>query len=161
NSEPCHGSEQRSAQRCGSPQHDGGARGGTARCSRVSGTPRGCRSGRSRTDRVMLDRSDDEPSISPVGNTIDSAKNSTDPKVAPLAWALSEMLQTDEEVRQNLVALNSGMRPPRTWRAPLYRSNRIAIETGIRASAQFAVASALFALAGWADTSIALSIVVL
>jgi uncharacterized membrane protein YccC len=109
----------------------------------------------------VLDRSDDEPSISLVGHAIDSAKNSTDPMVAPLAWALSELLRTDEEVRQNLGALKSGMRPPRAWRAPLYRSNRILIESGIRASAQFAVASALFVLAGWADTSIALSIVAL
>ena len=109
----------------------------------------------------MLDRSDAEPSISPVGHTIDSAKNSTDPKVAPLAWALSEMLRTDEEVRQNLVALKSGMRPPRAWRAPLHLSHRLAVESGVRASVQFGVASALFVLAGWAETSAALSIVAL
>jgi uncharacterized membrane protein YccC len=109
----------------------------------------------------VLDRSDDEPSISTVGHAIDSAKNSTGPKVAPLAWALSEMLRTDAEVRQNLVALKSGMRPPRAWRAPLHRSHRLAVESGVRASAHFAVASALFVLAGWADTSAALSIVAL
>jgi hypothetical protein len=108
----------------------------------------------------VLGRSDDEPSsISPVGHVIDSAKTLTDPIAAPLAWALSELLRTDEEVRQNLVALKSGMRPLRAWRAPLYRSNRIAIESGTRASAQFAIASALFVLAGWPATSIPLSIV--
>jgi len=99
--------------------------------------------------------------ISPVGHALDSAKNSTDPKVAPLAWALSEMLRTDEEVRQNLVALKSGMRPPRAWRASLHRSHRLAVESGVRASAHFAVASAFFVLAGWAETSAALSIVAL
>src|SRR5215831_13071326 len=110
----------------------------------------------------VLDRRDDEPSsISPVGHAIDSAKNSTGPKVAPLAWALSEMLRTDAEVRQNLVALKSGTRPPRAWRAPLHRSHRLAVESGVRASAQFAVASAVFVLAGWAETSAALSIVAL
>src|SRR5215471_11185018 len=41
----------------------------------------------------MLDWSDAEPlSISPAGHAIDPAKNSTGPKVAPLAWALREML---------------------------------------------------------------------
>jgi uncharacterized membrane protein YccC len=71
----------------------------------------------------VLDRSGNEPSsISPVGHVIDSAKNSTDATAAPLAWALSELLRTDEEVRQNLVALKSGMRPSQAWRAPLYRS---------------------------------------
>jgi uncharacterized membrane protein YccC len=108
-----------------------------------------------------LDRRDDEPSTSPVGHAIDSAKNSSGPKMAPMAWALSEMLRTDEEVRQNLVALKSGMRPPRAWRAPLHRSHRLAVESGARASAQFLVASALFVLAGWAETSAALSIVAL
>src|SRR5262249_52920460 len=93
----------------------------------------------------VLDRTDYEPAaISPVGHAIDSAKSSTDATAAPLAWALSELLRTDEEVRQNLVALRSGMRPPKAWRAPLYQSNRIAVGNGIRASAQFAIASALF-----------------
>src|SRR5215471_6307972 len=110
----------------------------------------------------VLDRGDDESSsISPVGHAIDSAKNLTDAMAAPLAWALSELLRTDEEVRQNLVALKSGMRPPMAWRAPLYQSNRIAVGNGIRASAQFAIASALFVLAGWSATSISLSVVAL
>jgi uncharacterized membrane protein YccC len=110
----------------------------------------------------ILDRSDDEPPlILPVGDAIDSAKNLTDATAAPLAWALSELLRTDEEVRQNLVALKSGMRPLRAWRAPLYRSNRIAVESGIRASVQIAIASALLVLTGWPATSGALSIVVL
>src|SRR6516162_10456320 len=110
----------------------------------------------------VFDRRDNEPaSISPVGHLIDFAKNSTDATAAPFVWALSELLRTDEEVRQNLVALKSGMRPPRAWRAPLYQSNRIAVESGIRASAQFAIASALFVLTGWPATSVALSIVAL
>jgi hypothetical protein len=110
----------------------------------------------------VLDRGDDEPSsISPVGHAIDSAKNLTDAMAPPLAWALSELLRTDEEVRQNLVALKSGMRPPRAWHAPLYRSDRIAVESGVRAFAQVAIASALFVVAGWPATSISLSVVAL
>src|SRR5262249_21607487 len=91
---------------------------------------------RERLTFVFDRRYDEPPSISPVGHVIDSAKNSTDATAAPLVWALSELLRTDEEVRKNLVALKSGLRPPRAWRAPLYRSNRIAVESGIRASAQ-------------------------
>jgi hypothetical protein len=108
----------------------------------------------------MLDRGDDEPSsISPVGHAIDSAKNLADAMAAPLAWALSELLRMDEEVRQTLVALKSGMRPPRAWRAPLYRSVRIAVESGLRAFAQVAIASAIFIVAGWPATSVSLFIV--
>src|SRR5262249_58446933 len=60
----------------------------------------------------VLDRGDDEPSsISAVGHAIDSAKNLTDGMAAPLACALSELLRTDEEARQNRVALKSGGRP--------------------------------------------------
>src|SRR5262249_56146018 len=71
----------------------------------------------------VLDRSDDEPpSISAVGHAIDSAKNLTDATAAPLVWALSELLRTDEEVRQNLAALKSGMRPPRASRPPPHPS---------------------------------------
>jgi hypothetical protein len=110
----------------------------------------------------VLDRNNDEPSsISPVGHVIDSAQNLTDAAAAPLAWALSELLRRDEEVRQNLVALKSGMRPLRAWRAPLYQSNRIALGNGIRASAQFAIASALLVLAAWPATSVPLSVVAL
>jgi uncharacterized membrane protein YccC len=109
-----------------------------------------------------LDRSDDEASsISPVAHPIDPANNATDAAAAPPAWALSELLRTDEEVRQNLRALKSGRRPPRAWRAPFYRSYRIAVESGVRASAQFAIASALFSFAGWPATGVPLSIVAL
>jgi uncharacterized membrane protein YccC len=109
-----------------------------------------------------FDRNDDEPaSISPVGHAIDSAESLTDTTAAPLAWALSELLRTDEEVGQSLVALKSGKRPLRAWRAPLYQSNRIAVGSGIRASSHFAIASALLVLTGWPATSVPLSIVAL
>ncbi|HUN60193.1 MAG TPA: FUSC family protein [Candidatus Binataceae bacterium] len=110
----------------------------------------------------MLDRGDDEPSfISPVERAVDSAKNLTDAMATPLAWAVSELLRMDEEVRQALVALKSGMRPSRAWRLPLYRSDRIAMESGLRAFAQVAIASAIFVVAGWPATSVSLSVVAL
>src|SRR5262249_6935764 len=77
------------------------------------------------------------------------------------AWALSELLRADEEVRQNLVALKSGMRPPQAWRAPFYRSYHIAMESGVRASAHFAISAAFFVFAGWPAPGVPLSIVAL
>src|SRR5262249_23505943 len=110
----------------------------------------------------VLDRGDDEPSsISPVGHAIDSAKNLTDAMAAPLAWALSELLRTDEEVRQNLVALKSGMRPPRAWRGPPFQSKRISVGDGVGATAEIGITSAVLVLAGWPATSVPLFFVAL
>jgi hypothetical protein len=78
---------------------------------------------------------------------------------APLAWALRELLRRDRDVRQHLSALNSVTRPSRSWRAPLYRSQRIAIENGARAAACVGVPSALLVLAGWPSASVALSLI--
>jgi uncharacterized membrane protein YccC len=79
---------------------------------------------------------------------------------APLAPALRELRRRDDEVRLHLSALSAVVRPSRSWRAPLYRSQRIAIENGVRAAACVAVASVLLVLAGWPSASVALSLVV-
>src|SRR5262249_29404378 len=50
-------------------------------------------------------------------------------------------------------------RPSRSWRAPLYRSQRIAIENGVRAAAYVAVTSFILVLAGWSATSFSLSLI--
>ena len=76
-----------------------------------------------------------------------------------LAWALRELLRRDAEVRLHLSALKSVMRPSRSWRAPLYRSQRIAIENGVRAAACVAVTSLFLVLAGWPNASFALSLI--
>ncbi|WP_063621785.1 FUSC family protein [Bradyrhizobium sp. Ec3.3] len=75
--------------------------------------------------------------------------------------ARSEFVRRDEEVRQELLALKSGRWPLRLWRAPLYRSYRIAAESGVRAVLWFAIASAFYVWAGWPAASVSLSFVAL
>jgi uncharacterized membrane protein YccC len=82
------------------------------------------------------------------------------PLLAPLDWASQEFLRRDAEVLQGLAALNAGARPRRTWRTPLYRSQRIAAAAGIRAAACFALPAAFFVLAGWPAAEVSLSLVV-
>ncbi|MET3521851.1 FUSC family protein [Mesorhizobium abyssinicae] len=77
-----------------------------------------------------------------------------------LEWALHELLRRDAEVRLYLSALKSGKRPSRSWRAPLYRSQRVAMGSGWRAAACIAVASTLLVLAGWPSASFALSLII-
>ncbi|TPK92616.1 FUSC family protein [Mesorhizobium sp. B2-4-12] len=74
-------------------------------------------------------------------------------------WALQELLRRDTQVRLHFSALKSAVRPPWSWRAPLYRSQRMAMENGIRAAACVAAASLFFVLAGWPSASSALSLV--
>ncbi|GLS34383.1 Uncharacterized membrane protein YccC [Mesorhizobium albiziae] len=76
-----------------------------------------------------------------------------------LGRALRELLRRDAEVRLHLSALKSVVRPSRSWRAPLYHSQRIAIENGVRAAACVAAASLFFVLAGWPSASSSLSLV--
>jgi uncharacterized membrane protein YccC len=72
-----------------------------------------------------------------------------------------EFARRDEDVRQDLLALRSVNWPLRLWRAPLYRSYRIAAESGLRASLWFAIASAVYVWAGWPAASVSLSFVAL
>ena len=59
------------------------------------------------------------------------------------------------------MALTAGKRPPQAWRAPLYRSHRIAAEAGIRAAVYFLIAAAFFVVSGWSATEFSLSLVVI
>ena len=78
--------------------------------------------------------------------------------VAPeSSWKTRELLRRDQNVRQHLSALKSAKWPSRLWRAPLYRSYRIAAESGLRAALWFAIASTFFVWAGWSATSASLS----
>jgi uncharacterized membrane protein YccC len=109
---------------------------------------------------AVLDRTDEQSaSMLSVVHARDAESGLPDGKAASLAWALGELLQRDEEVRQNLAALKSGTRPPRSWRAPLYRSHRVAIDSAVRSAAHFAIASAFLVLGGWPATSVSLSLV--
>jgi uncharacterized membrane protein YccC len=77
------------------------------------------------------------------------------------AWAARELLRRDEEVRQDLLALRSARWPLRAWRAPLYRSYRTAVESGVRAALWLAIASTFYVWAGWPAASVSLSFVAL
>jgi uncharacterized membrane protein YccC len=78
---------------------------------------------------------------------------------ASLSWLVKYLVRTDGEVRRSLGDLSACRRPPRAWRAPLYRSRRIAAEAGIRAGVCFLIAAAVFAISGWPTTEVALSFV--
>jgi uncharacterized membrane protein YccC len=72
-------------------------------------------------------------------------------------WAAAEVLRRDQEVCEALAALDSGGRPAHLWRAPFFRSHRLAAEAGVRAALWLVLAAAFFVLAGWpaADASLA------
>jgi uncharacterized membrane protein YccC len=76
---------------------------------------------------------------------------------ASLDWALQELLRRDQEVREGLAALKSGIRPTHAWRMPFYRSYRFAAEAGVRAALWIALGSAFFVLAGWPATKVSLA----
>ncbi|WP_339038138.1 FUSC family protein [Bradyrhizobium symbiodeficiens] len=74
-------------------------------------------------------------------------------------WLESELVRRDAEVESSLDALRNGTHPAVSHRAPLYRSGRIAVESGFRASICFTLIAALFVIAGWPTTEAALSLV--
>jgi uncharacterized membrane protein YccC len=88
-------------------------------------------------------------------------KGARDVETEPSAWASRELLRRDEEVRQDLFALRSARWPLRAWRAPLYRSYRTAVESGVRAALWLAIASIFYVWAGWPAASVSLSFVAL
>lgn len=75
------------------------------------------------------------------------------------AWTAVEVQRRDAEVRRDLAALRSGAWPVRLWRAPMHRSWKTAAESGVRAAAWFAIASAFYVWAGWPAASVSLSLV--
>jgi uncharacterized membrane protein YccC len=106
-----------------------------------------------------LDRkSSEEQSIS-ASLLRDSESDRREPMSAPVAWARRELLRRDDEVLEGLSALRSGARLPRAWRTPLYRSQRAAIEAGVRSAFCLALASLFFVMAGWSSTDLSLAIV--
>ena len=74
-------------------------------------------------------------------------------------WLRSEIIRKNTDARSSLDALRAGTDPIRQWRAPLYRSRRIAAESGVRAAIYFALAAIFFVMAGWPNTEICLSLV--
>ncbi|OKO85103.1 FUSC family protein [Bradyrhizobium sp. AS23.2] len=90
-----------------------------------------------------------------------AARATLGPEIEASAWSAKEFLRRDREVREDLAALRSARWPLRVWRAPLYRSYRVAAESGVRAAAWFAIASTIYIWAGWPAASVSLSFVAL
>jgi uncharacterized membrane protein YccC len=74
-------------------------------------------------------------------------------------WKIREFLRRDKNVRQDLLDLQSFKWPSRLRRTPLYRSYRIAAESGLRAALWFAIAAVFFVSAGWPAASVSLYLV--
>jgi hypothetical protein len=75
------------------------------------------------------------------------------------SWLQRKLAEKDADIRNNLDALREGTRPLHQWRAPLYRSRRIAAEIGIRAAINFTLIAILFVMTGWPTTEVCLSLV--
>jgi uncharacterized membrane protein YccC len=91
----------------------------------------------------------------------DPGKHSGDLSASAVSWFGEYALGTSSALRESLVALTAGRRPPQAWHAPLYRSHRIAAEAGIRAAVYFLIAAAFFVVSGWSTTEFSLSLVVI
>lgn len=75
------------------------------------------------------------------------------------SWLRTEIGRKDAQVRSSLDALRDGTQPHHAWRAPLYRSRRIAAETAARATISFTLIALFFVLAGWPSTELCLTLV--
>ncbi|MBB4370472.1 putative membrane protein YccC [Bradyrhizobium sp. cir1] len=75
------------------------------------------------------------------------------------SWLQTEISRKDAQVRRSLDALREGTRPYHEWRAPLYRSRRIAAETAARATISFTLIALFFVLTGWPSTELCLTLV--
>jgi uncharacterized membrane protein YccC len=108
---------------------------------------------------TQLERRPGSPASSPDALPLEYQGGDSELVPASLSWLVKYLIRTDEEVRRSLDDLNAGRRPPRAWRAPLYRSHRIAAEAGVRAAGYFLIAAAAFAISGWPTTEVALAFV--
>jgi uncharacterized membrane protein YccC len=112
--------------------------------------------------RAGLERADDSGlPAQRLPGLVAGQKRIRDVETEASAWAARELLRRDEEVRQDLIALRSTRWPLRAWRAPLYRSYRTAVESGVRAALWLAIASIFYVWAGWPAASASLSFVAL
>ncbi|QJP13821.1 FUSC family protein [Starkeya sp. ORNL1] len=75
------------------------------------------------------------------------------------AWLAGTLVERSRQVRDDLGRLRDGRFPSRPWKAPLYRSYRVAVENGVRAGLCFALAAVFFMVTGWPTTEISLSLV--
>ncbi len=106
-----------------------------------------------------LDRKSREEPPTATGSWRDCESDPQAPMSAPVVLADRELLRRDDDVLEGLAALRSGAPLRHAWRTPLYRSQRAAIEAGVRSAVSLALASLFFVMAGWSSTDVSLSIV--
>ncbi|QOZ68127.1 FUSC family protein [Bradyrhizobium arachidis] len=75
------------------------------------------------------------------------------------SWLQAEISRKNAQVCSSLEALREGTHPHHAWRAPLYRSRRIAAETAARAAISFMLIALFFVLTGWPSTELCLTLV--
>lgn len=75
------------------------------------------------------------------------------------SWLRTEISRKSARVCSSLDALHEGTRPYHAWRAPLYRSRRIAAEAAARGAISFTLIALFFVLTGWPATELCLSLV--
>ena len=74
------------------------------------------------------------------------------------AWLMAKLLQSNADALCSFSALREGVYPTHPWRTPLYRSHRLAIESGVRAGLCFALIAFFLMMAGWPTTASCLSL---
>jgi uncharacterized membrane protein YccC len=100
-----------------------------------------------------------EPIAAPSPRSSDQDDGSSRLMAVCRSWLQRKLAEKDADIRNNLDALREGTRPLHQWRAPLYRSRRIAAEIGIRAAINFTLIAILFVMTGWPTTEVCLSLV--
>jgi uncharacterized membrane protein YccC len=88
-----------------------------------------------------------------------SAGNQSSPGFYALDWMVAEQRRRNQYVAASLAALHRSASPGHTWRAPFYRSHRIALANGTRAFVYFLLAAFILMTAGWPSTSVSLAFV--
>jgi hypothetical protein len=73
-------------------------------------------------------------------------------------WLGEELRRKSADIQASLDALRSGTHPQHAWRTPLYRSRRIAAESGVRAAIQFMLIATFFVVTGWPMTELCLTL---
>jgi uncharacterized membrane protein YccC len=110
-------------------------------------------------ERITLALQGNADTLPAAPGSNDQANGSSDLLAACLPWLQGKLLQKHGDVRRSLDAMRDGLHPAHAWRAPLYRSHRIAAGAGVRAAVHFASASAFFVITGWPATEICLTLV--
>jgi uncharacterized membrane protein YccC len=72
---------------------------------------------------------------------------------------ISAFWERDAQVLDSVAALRDGVWPKQRWRTPYCRSQRLAVEAGVRAALWVGLSSIVYVLAGWPATSVSFAVV--